>query len=207
MTYDPDKHHRHSIRLAGYDYSQHGAFYVTICSQGRRRLFGEIVDATMRLNDIDKIVAEQWYVIPERFPTIELDAFVVMPNHIHGIFANILETPPTETRSSNSTASKKSVPTAMGNVVGAYKSLCVYHVLDWIKHNQPNRILGKFWQRNFWEHIIRDEDELNHIREYIYLNPRRWHKDVFNADRKSPIIESTQIREAADDYEGEAWMQ
>ena len=80
---------RRSIRLQGYDYSQAGAYFVTICTQNRECLFGEIVNGGMRLNAIGQIAADQWYAIPQRFADIELDEFVVMPNHIHGIFINV----------------------------------------------------------------------------------------------------------------------
>ena len=86
MKYDPAVHHRRSIRLRDYDYAQAGAYFVTICAQDRRCLFGEIVDGEMRLNAMGRIVAEQWDAIPRRFTNVALDAFVVMPNHIHGIF-------------------------------------------------------------------------------------------------------------------------
>ena len=82
MTYDPQKHHRRSIRLKGYDYSQAGAYFITIVAQARACLFGEVVDGEMRLNDAGRMV---WDDLPERFPGLELDAFGVMPNHVHGI--------------------------------------------------------------------------------------------------------------------------
>ena len=86
MKYDPAVHHRRSIRLRGYNYAQAGAYFITICTQDRQCLFGEIVDGGKQLNAMDRIVAEQWDAIPRRFANVALDAFVVMPNHIHGIF-------------------------------------------------------------------------------------------------------------------------
>ncbi|MFN4294850.1 MAG: transposase, partial [Thermoflexales bacterium] len=85
MTYDPQKHHRRSIRLKGYDYSQAGAYFITIVAQDRACLFGEVVDGEMRLNDAGRMVWDEWNALPDRFPGLELDAFVVMPNHVHGI--------------------------------------------------------------------------------------------------------------------------
>jgi REP element-mobilizing transposase RayT len=85
MKYDPQKHHRRSIRLKGYDYSQAGAYFVTIITHDRARLFGEIAEGDMRLNDAGRMIWAEWDALPLRFPTIELDAFVVMPNHVHGI--------------------------------------------------------------------------------------------------------------------------
>lgn len=92
MKYDPFKHHRRSIRLKGYDYAQAGAYFVTICIQGSQCLLGRIVDGEMKLNAAGEMVCQEWFALPERFRTIELDAFVVMPNHIHGII--VLHEPP-----------------------------------------------------------------------------------------------------------------
>ncbi|MCS6925746.1 MAG: hypothetical protein NZ578_07585, partial [Candidatus Binatia bacterium] len=81
MTYDPRKHHRRSIRLKGHDYSQPGAYFVTICTHDRSCLFGDVVDGKMRLNDAGQIVADTWYDLPNHVGGLVLDAFVVMPNH------------------------------------------------------------------------------------------------------------------------------
>ena len=85
MIYNPDIHHRRSIRLKGYDYSQIGAYFITICTQNRECLFGEIVDGAMVLNLVGEIIQEQWCTIPQRYAQVKSDEFVVMPNHIHGI--------------------------------------------------------------------------------------------------------------------------
>ena len=85
MTFDPEKHHRRSIRLKGYDYAQAGAYFVTICTQHRACLFGEVVNGQMQLNDAGRFVEQCWLDIPHHFPHVELEAFVVMPNHVHGI--------------------------------------------------------------------------------------------------------------------------
>jgi REP element-mobilizing transposase RayT len=85
MKYDPQKHHRQSIRIKGYDYSQAGAYFLTLCTYQRQCLFGEIVGGAMQLNPYGQVVEDCWQAIPEHFPRIALDVFVVMPNHIHGI--------------------------------------------------------------------------------------------------------------------------
>ena len=85
MTFDPDKHHRRSLRLKDYDYSRAGAYFVTICTHGRECLFGEIMDGEMRLNDAGQAAQADWVRLPERFQSIELDEFVIMPNHLHGV--------------------------------------------------------------------------------------------------------------------------
>jgi REP element-mobilizing transposase RayT len=85
MEYDPEKHHRRSTRLGGYDYAQPGAYFVTVCTRGRACLFGHVLNGEMHLNEAGEIVASVWHGLPERFPGMEPDAFVVMPNHVHGV--------------------------------------------------------------------------------------------------------------------------
>ena len=109
MTYDPNIHHRRSIRLQGYDYSQAGAYFVTICAQGREYLFGDIVNGALQPNNYAQVVVKWWNAIPEHFPSVELDEFVLMPNHMHGIV--VLSTP-------TSTAAQ---PPTLGRVVAYFK--------------------------------------------------------------------------------------
>jgi len=166
MEIDSTRQNRRSIRLKGYDYSQDGMYFLTICAYQQECLFGAIVNGVMQLNELGRIVSEQWGAVSRRFPAVELDAFVVMPNHFHGILAIVED---------GATADDKR-PT-VGEIVGAYKSLCIHHCLEWTKRNMPDRTLGKLWQRNYWEHVIRNESELNQIREYIHNNPAQWELD------------------------------
>src|SRR5712692_7690078 len=85
MKYDPKTHHRRSMRLQGYDYSRPGAYFVTVCTEGKRALFGEIVEGEMVLSEAGRLVRRAWEILPRQFPNITSDAFVVMPNHVHGI--------------------------------------------------------------------------------------------------------------------------
>jgi hypothetical protein len=120
MRYDPEKHRRRSIRLKGYDYSQAGVYFVTICTQGRACLFGEVIDGEMRLNDAGRMVVAEWERLPVLFPNVVLDAFVVMPNHIHGI---VILTNPTNDAPDGATlmgataigATTRVAPTMVGN--------------------------------------------------------------------------------------------
>lgn len=194
MKFNPGIHHRSSIRLQGFDYSQPGAYFVTICTQNRKCLFGEIADGKMRLSAIGRIAAEQWNAIPQRFPNVELDEFVVMPNHIHGILMITVGALPTVVG-----APLAGAPT-VGDIVGAYKSLCVHNGLKWIKQNHPGRILGKLWQRNYWEHIIRNEHELNRIRKYIHNNPTQWKCNSLNAGTGCLSSAPMKIREPITEY-------
>lgn len=175
MTYNPKIHHRRSIRLDGYDYSRIGGYFVTICTNKNRCLFGDIVDGAMILNDIGRIVDSCWRNIPERFASIRLDKHTIMPNHIHGII--IVGAPLAGAQNAHIHRATARVAPTVGDVVGTFKSLCVKHCLDYIKHNESSQHLGKFWQRNYYEHVIRDHDDLAHIRQYIHTNPARWEED------------------------------
>lgn len=166
MKYNPDVHHRRSIRLKDYDYSRNGACFVTLCTFDRGCYF----DRFPQLRDI---VDGQWQMIPERFSNVELDEYVIMPNHFHGIIVihnNRRDTPggyPDSTRVS------------LGDIVGAYKSLCVNAWLKVIKTEDINT-RGKFWQDNYYEHIIRNAEEMDRIRQYIVNNPLKWELDREN---------------------------
>lgn len=202
MKYNPQKHHRRSIRLKGYDYSQEGAYFITICCHDRKHFFGKIENGNMKLNAFGKIAHAEWEQLPERFSNIELDEFQIMPNHMHGIILiisvgaplagapdrDIVRVPlagaPEKNIQSMNTgnaqakrASVKDAPTTtttVGNIIGAYKSIVANECLALWKSKRPDETMGKLWQRNFFEHIIRDETSLNNIREYIIRNPENW---------------------------------
>jgi REP element-mobilizing transposase RayT len=185
MRYDPDIHHRRSIRLRHYDYAGTGVYFVTICVYGRESLFGDIVDGLMSPNDAGRMVADIWLALPQRFPDLIIDEFTVMPNHFHGIF--LLQQPVTKTDSSVGAplaaprpapnplnqGAASSAPT-LGDVVRAFKSISAIAV---------NRIIGRsgrLWQRNYYERVIRDEAELTNALQYIIDNPARWPDDAEN---------------------------
>jgi REP element-mobilizing transposase RayT len=174
-----DKHHRRSIRLKGYDYSQAGAYFVTLVAYQRDCLFGEIRDVKMVLNDFGTIADECWRAIPDHFPLVELGAYVVMPNHVHGIII-ITDggmrrgTPwraPTERTPTPQFG--KTIPGSIAAVIGQYKS-SVSRIIKQ-KHNATG-----IWQRNYYEHIIRDDKDLQRITDYIETNPLRWNDDDEN---------------------------
>ncbi|WP_299757204.1 transposase [uncultured Chloroflexus sp.] len=192
MKYDPEKHHRRSIRLKGYDYSQAGAYFITIVTQDRACLFGEVVDGEMRLNDAGRMVWDEWDALPDRFPGLELDAFVVMPNHVHGIIvltgsatvgAGLVPAPdgdmpaPDGVRAglvpAPNEATTRVAPT-IGDIVGAFKSITTVAYIRGVKQSGWPPFRGRVWQRNYYEHIIRNEESLNRIRQYIADNPLRW---------------------------------
>jgi REP element-mobilizing transposase RayT len=177
MKFDPDVQHRRSIRLQRYDYSCAGAYFVTICTLNRECLFGEMEDGAMRLNDAGKVVEECWQEIPSHFPQVELDEFVVMPNHVHGILvigeSGVAVEERANDRAKNFSPLRKrpaGTSRTIGSVVRGFK----IGVTKWMRQAHP---IHAVWQRNYWEHIIREEVELEQIREYIRNNPVRWELD------------------------------
>ncbi len=165
MAYNPQFHHRRSIRLKGYDYAQAGAYFITICCQNKECRFGKIENGEMYLNRFGIIACNEWIKLPERFPNFELDVFQVMPNHMHGIIVLSVG------------AGASPAPTTVGNIVGTYKSLVANTCLDIYKTN--NETMGKLWQRDYYEHIIRDENAYQQIARYIINNPAKWNGDKF----------------------------
>ena len=154
MPYDPEKHHRRSIRLRNYDYRRQGSYYVTICAHEKRCIFGEIKDNAACLNEIGNIAKSNWLTLPQRFPTLEIDEYIIMPNHMHGII--------TLTGMPSST---KAPP--LGEIVRAFKGATTSQI--------HTTCMPEFaWQRDFYERIIRKDGELTRIRQYIIDNPLRW---------------------------------
>ena len=168
MTYDCEIHHRRSIRLRGYDYSSAGAYFVTICTRNRESLFGKIVEGSMILNDAGMMVQTVWDEIPSHYPGIETDEFIIMPNHIHGIIIIVGAAP-----RGCPDLSQLSLP----DIVHRFKSMTTRRHVDGGTQNGGRAFPGKLWQRNYWEHIVRNESGLNRIREYIRNNPARWESD------------------------------
>lgn len=186
MKYNHDIHHRRSVRLKNYDYSQAGAYFVTICTQNKECLFGTITDGTMTLNEAGKMVQAVWDELPVNYPDTEIDQFIVMPNHVHGIVvivgAPLVGAPSNEQRSPENRAGTRPAPT-LGDIVGAFKSISTHEYTHGINKYQWPSFPGKLWQRNYYEHIIRNEDELNKIRNYISQNPAQWVEDEENIVR------------------------
>jgi REP element-mobilizing transposase RayT len=182
MPYDPKIHHRRSIRLPGYDYSQTGAYFVTICAHQKKHLFGEVIEGEIKTNEIGEMIRLYWNHLPRRYPNVELDEFVLMPNHIHGIIRIVraVHEPPLP-------------PNAVKFVRGAIREsplrrkMLLAKIIGYFKMNTAKRINEirgvagvPVWQRNYYEHIVRNNDELNKIRDYIATNPLRWPTDPEN---------------------------
>ncbi len=190
MKYDPGIHHRRSIRLKHYDYAAVGAYFVTICTQGRECLFGEIVAGVIRLNNAGNMIQDVLSNLPIKYIGIEIDEFIVMPNHVHTIIflnTNVGAGPRAcpENLGSNIKALKGQphgvAPTmSLPDVVHRFKSLTTYRYRYGVKQIGWPPFPGKLWQRNYYEHIIRNEYDLNEIREYIANNPLKWEYDKEN---------------------------
>lgn len=183
MNYDSQKHHRKSIRLKDYDYAQEGWYFITIIVQNRECLFGKINNGKVELNQIGSIIQYHWKKIVQHFPHIELDEYIVMPNHIHGI-VHIVRVMHSEHNNKKvykeldmNASPLQSWPA--GTKPGSLSAIMQnYKAVTSRKINRIRKIQGmRLWQRNFWEHIIRNEDTLNRIREYIKQNPAEWIED------------------------------
>jgi putative transposase len=173
-------HHRRSIRLKGYGYSQPGYYFVTICTRNRECILGNVVDGRMQLSKMGQLVQIVWKDLLKRFEDLELDKFTVMPNHILGIITIVGAGLALPNQGAASSAPTKDVSIRLVDVVRAFKSISAIKV---------NRFLSRLgvplWQRNYYEHIIRNEESLNRVREYIETNPLRWELDRENPQRKS----------------------
>jgi len=170
-------HNRQSVRLKEYDYTQEGAYSVTICTKSRKCLFGDIIDEKMVLNEYGKIVDKCCEKIPEHFPHVELDEYIIMPNHIHGIINICGGTTPcrgTACRAPTYEWFGKPVRGSLSTIIRSFKS-AVTRQINMI-HNTPAKQL---WQRNYYDHVIRDAIELYKIREYIVYNPAKWEEDEY----------------------------
>ncbi len=255
VLFDPERQHRRSIRLRGYDYTQAGLYFVTIVVQDRGCRFGEVVDGHMRLNDAGRMVAAEWDALCPRFVNIDLDAFVVMPNHIHGVIVitgtigtggstvgaplvgaqsttgtqtttAIVGTPLVGAQSTTggqtttaivgapfvaarsttgnettgatvgaplvgarstgaigATGATTRVAPTLGKIVGAFKSFTTVAYTRGVKTQRWSPFRGRLWQRNYFEHIVRNEESLHRIRQYIEDNPARWTDDPENPQR------------------------
>ena len=174
------KHHRRSVRLNHYDYSQPGAYFITICTHNRRCMLGNINSEMAELFSTGNVAKKFWLEIPTHFQNVELDQFVIMPNHIHGVI-KIYDHKPVGVQYIEPLQENKYqhiIPKSIGSIIRSYKSA----VTRWCSKNNHQNFQ---WQRNYYEHIIRNENELNRIREYIQNNPLKWELDRENPESKN----------------------
>jgi putative transposase len=198
MTANNRHHHRRSIRLPAYDYSGEGPYYVTICTQDRLCLFGRVANGEMALNERGRFVQQCWDELTGHYAGIELDAFVIMPNHVHGIvvitggaYRRGGVTPPLlqrvgDERGVGTTPLQGTRKHTLGQIMAYYKYQTT-KIINQI-NNSPGR---RIWQRNYWEHVIRNDNSYDTIRQYILENPLYCSQDEENPDRKQ--FETIQI--------------
>ncbi len=191
MSNRPPLPQRKSLRYKGYDYASVGAYFVTVCVRYGRCLLGEVCDGEMIPNEAGRMVETCWHELANRFPTLALDEFQVMPNHVHGI---VWLRPPVGAQQSapvvDPAGAASGAPTdvhdptgnglinspTLGQVMRSFKSKSA------LAANQTLQRSGHFWLRNYWDRIIRDDRELDDIRAYIRTNPQRWQDDQLHPD-------------------------
>ena len=179
-------------RLQSWDYSSNGYYFITICAKERKYFFGEIISNVMHLLKIGEIVQKYWLEIPKHFSFVELDEFVIMPNHVHGIviiknkntiypFVETRHCLVSTTNTTYATNANKKINRfqnqgrhTISSIIGSYKSICT----KIINKTQNNKLFR--WQPRFYDHIIRDEKSFNRIRQYIKDNPMNWEEDRNN---------------------------
>jgi putative transposase len=223
MTYNPAKHHRRSIRLKGHDYSQPGAYFITICTQNRQWLFGEIIGGKMVLNDAGKMIEKWYFEIENKFSVIKCTDHVTMPNHFHCIIE--IPIPPVgmalcghpNPESPNGHPNPGDASDARANPdahIGASlrERASIFEIMDWFKTMTTNeyirgvksgnwqRFEKRVWQLRYWDHIVRNEKELFAIRQYIKSNPSNWEYDKLNGGTGNRVLEESGT------YGEESWM-
>jgi len=213
--YNPNIHHRRSIRLKGYDYSQAGLYFITLCVQDRQNIFGNIKDGKLQLNIFGEIVKQEWIKTEEIRENCSVGEFIIMPNHFHAIISIDYQLKSQE----KNIGKFKSPSNTIGAIIRGFKGATTKRIKKIIRNNSlstgelqfapiPTRFaptelidLNKsIWQRNYWEHIIRNENEYNRISEYIINNPIKWQNDKLN-DGDGNIVMEPQA-----EYNSEIWM-
>jgi REP element-mobilizing transposase RayT len=192
--FNPQVHHRRSIRLKGYDYTQAGAYFFTTVTQNRKCCFGRIIGNEMVLSTEGTIAQQAWLDLPDHYPHVQLDKFCIMPNHVHGIIVLVDMMGRGGSEVGNGIMPDKTQPGlrslpdhlqtrpyrhGLPEIVRAFKSFSARRI-NGIRHTPGIPV----WQRNYYEHIVRNEPELNRIRQYIDDNPWQWANDHENPDRK-----------------------
>ena len=180
---------RRSIRLQEYDYSQPGVYYTTVCTRDRECLFGNVLDGQMPLNEAGQIIQSVWNGLPQFYEGIELDVFIIMPNHVHGVIVlravvgAIHESPLQSIRESSApipiTDRRQML---LSKVIGRFKMVSAKRI-NGLRQSRGSAL----WQRNYYEHIVRGDESLKRIRQYIIDNPAQW-----ESDRENPAVTPSQ---------------
>ena len=173
MTNPSNDYYRRSVRLKEYDYSQPGAYFITILASDRSHIFGKIADDQVQLSEIGRIVKHEWLRVEKRFPHVQLGAWIIMPNHFHGI-VNLIETE-TNIHPSNGRALEhfgSPVSGSIPTIIRSFKS-SVTQQYQLLTQNYSTKI----WHRGYYDHVIRDEEDLENTHNYILNNPFKWIED------------------------------
>ena len=166
MTNNSNKNSRKSIRLKGYNYHKNGAYFITICTQNREHFWGKIVDGEMILNHAGEMIQKWLYKLNDNFDSVLLDGMVIMPNHVHFIV------------SMDMAIDEKS----LGEIIQWFKAMTTNEYIRGVKSNVFPVFNKRIWQRNYYEHIIRNEKSFFDIQEYMKNNPQKWEEDVLYLD-------------------------
>jgi putative transposase len=177
---------RKPLRLKGYDYAQGGAYYVTICTQQRTCFFGDVINGQMVLNEAGQMIQQTWDDLPNHYPNVTLDAFVVMPNHVHGVIFiydslvgdALVASHDVSSHNTKGRPQGSPLPTFMDR----FKSMTTVEYIRGVKTFGWTPFNGKLWQRGYYDHIVRNEKDLDRIRQYIINNPLQWADDTENPD-------------------------
>lgn len=215
-NYNPEIHHRRSIRLKGYDYSSIGSYFITICAQNRENLFGDVIDNKMVLNNAGEMV-KKWVIETEnKFKNISIDEYIIMPNHFHSIMsilnvgADLRVCPNDENICPNDKNICPNDENICPNDNPGYKGehtgspqpkIEIPEIVQWFKTMTTNEYIKgikngiylpfdkRIWQHNYYERIIRNETEFNKIKEYIINNPVNWLNDKNNIEIRANEVE------------------
>lgn len=204
IKYDPNIHHRRSIRLKGYDYSRAGLYFITICCQDRICRFGDVVNGEMVLNDAGKMIAKWYFELGNKYPDKQCREMIVMPNHIHCIVENkTLDDAIADGRVGHNGVTNAHVMDAhvgtslrgrpdtqygidnqkygatIGNAMDWFKTMTTNEYIRGVKTMNWKTFNRRLWQRNYWERIIRNQKAYHRIAEYILNNPEKWRADIF----------------------------
>jgi len=188
---------RRSIRLPSYDYSSSGAYFVTICVHNRVCLFGNVHDGVMALNDAGRMMRKWWLELANKFNNVLCDEFVIMPNHVHGIILintisqksvgadrclrpELDDVPQQGRHTGLPLAENKQIRASLSALVQWFKTMSTNEYIRGVKNDSWSRFNTRLWQRNYWEHVIRNEHALRQIREYVQNNPLNWQIDQLN---------------------------
>jgi putative transposase len=180
------KPQRKPIRVQGFDYSQYGPYFITICTHQKKCFFGKVVNGEMRMNEAGEMIAKWWRELKNKFSAIELDQYIIMPNHFHAIIAVGADLGVGPQLPEDELGPGGHLGPPLPRIIQWFKTMTTNQYIRNVKQFGWKPFPGKLWQRSYYEHIIRDEPSLEKIREYIYYNASKW-----DADRENPLAQMT----------------